>query len=82
MGDYVKRFNDTLGREICLKDSAVIMTFRVGLKPNWFTVSLYNKKPGNLAIVMERAYNEIEIEDMLEEKYKEIRANKGGEKYF
>lgn len=49
LGDFVKRFNKTLGRVIHPDDSVEIIAFRVGLKPNKFAVSLYNKKPKDLA---------------------------------
>lgn len=46
------------------------------LKPSRFIVSLYNKKSKNLAVLMEKAYYEMEVQDMLEEKYKEFKTNK------
>lgn len=76
--DYVKRFSGTLSKVIHLDDSATIMAFQVGLKPSGFAISLYNKKHNDFIVIMERVYNEMEVEDMLKEKYKEMRAQKNG----
>lgn len=47
---------------IWIDDGATIIAFRAKLKPNRFAVSMYNKTLKNLAMVMERAYNnEMEI---------------------
>lgn len=47
-----------------------------GLKPTRFAVKLFNKRPKTLADVMKLAYEAMEVEDMLEEKFREQRAQK------
>lgn len=48
-----------------------MMAYKVGLKPSWFVVTSYNNKPKTLAVAMQKAYDEIEVEDMLEEKFRD-----------
>lgn len=61
---------------IKLEDNTTIMAFRERLNPSRFVVSLYNEKPKTLVVVMQKAYKEMEVEDILEEKYREIRSSK------
>lgn len=62
------RFNESLERVIKLEDSAAIMAFKARLKRTCFALKLFNKKPKNLADFRKLAYEEMEVEDMLEEK--------------
>ncbi|KMZ68651.1 hypothetical protein ZOSMA_234G00260 [Zostera marina] len=71
--EYVKRFAETLNRVEQPSGSAAIMAFKVGLRPTRFAVKIAENLPINIADLFEKAYNAMDIEKMLEEKYKEFK---------
>lgn len=73
--EYIKRFNETLKRVVIPNDGAIMTALGAGRKPSWFFVSLINKPVDNLAKLMEMAYKEMDVEEMLDEMYKDIWAN-------
>lgn len=66
----MKRFNETMERVVKTEDYALIKAFRPGLKSTHFAMKLFNKKPKNLVDIMRLAYEAMEVEEMLEEKFR------------
>ncbi|KMZ63548.1 hypothetical protein ZOSMA_3G00250 [Zostera marina] len=71
--EYVKRFVETLNRVERPSDSASIMAFKAGLRPTRFAVKITKDPPADIADLFEKAYSAMDVEEMLEEKYKEFK---------
>lgn len=49
------------------------MAFRTGLRPTRFAVNITENPPIKVADLFEKTYTEMDIEEMLEEKFKELK---------
>lgn len=49
------------------------MSFKAGLRPTRFVVKITENPPIDITDLFEKAYNDMDIEEMLEEKYKEFK---------
>lgn len=71
--EYVKRFAETLNKVERPSDSAIIMAFKAGLRSTRFAVKIAENPPIDIADLFEKAYCAMDVEEMLEKKYKEFK---------
>lgn len=53
-------------------DREAIMALRAGLRPTGFLFKMTNKPPTTLSEIMERAYKEIDAEETMDQRIKEV----------
>lgn len=73
--ETIKRFSETMKKVVKLQVNAAIMALREDLKPSHFSMYLSRTSPKFLAQILEWVYKEINVEDILDKRYKETRPN-------
>lgn len=71
--EFIKRFVTTLQAVDNPLDEVAIFVLQSALKPNNFPTKLARKPPNTLSKAINRAYRKMEVEEMLEGKFKEAR---------
>lgn len=69
---YIARFNETLMKVVRPSDSEAIMTLIAGLRPTRFLLKITDDPPTTLAETMERAYREMNAEETMGQRMKEV----------
>lgn len=65
--------SETLNRVKRSTDSATIIAFKTDHRPTRFAVNIAENPPTNIVDLFEKAYNAMDIKEMLKEKFKEFR---------
>lgn len=69
---YITRFNETLIKVVRPSDGAAIMALRAGLRPTQFLLKITEEPPTSLSKLLERAYKEMDLEDAMDQRIKEV----------
>lgn len=69
---YITKFNETLIKVAKPTDGTTIMALRAGLRPTRFLLKFIENPPTSLAEMMDRAYKEMDAEDVMDQRIKEV----------